>query len=139
VDGEPVVTVDSASVEATAMDHAVITIDAGVGVHLEHPSTPQPKSSLSIIVSCKEHLNIRKSKEKKAGSGSKDTNKRKCQNVSKQWIMMHAIAQTMLLADISSSCNLLSSIEQSTIINTFFTSGIIQLIAANFQINCAKF
>nr|CAD41591.3 OSJNBb0034G17.17 [Oryza sativa Japonica Group] len=62
------------------MDHAVITIDAGVGVHLEHPSTPQPKSSLSIIVSCKEHLNIRKSKEKKAGSGSKDTNKRKCQN-----------------------------------------------------------
>uniref|UniRef100_A0A0E0AA37 Uncharacterized protein n=1 Tax=Oryza glumipatula TaxID=40148 RepID=A0A0E0AA37_9ORYZ len=80
LDSEPVVTVDSASVEAAAMDHAVITVDAGVGVHLEHPSTTQPKSSLSIVVSCKEHLNIRKSKEKKAGSGSKGTSKWKCQN-----------------------------------------------------------
>uniref|UniRef100_A0A0D3H031 Uncharacterized protein n=1 Tax=Oryza barthii TaxID=65489 RepID=A0A0D3H031_9ORYZ len=86
LDSEPVLTVDSAYIEAAAMDHAIITVDAGVG-----------------------------SKEKKAGSGSKGASKRKCQNIRKQWIMMHAIAQTMLLADISSSCNLLSSIEQSTI------------------------
>ncbi|EAY97753.1 hypothetical protein OsI_19666 [Oryza sativa Indica Group] len=59
VDGEPVVAVDSAYVEATAMDHAVITVeavDAGVVAHLEQPSTPQPTSSPSIAESCKEHL-----------------------------------------------------------------------------------
>uniref|UniRef100_A0A0E0EE88 Peptidase C1A papain C-terminal domain-containing protein n=1 Tax=Oryza meridionalis TaxID=40149 RepID=A0A0E0EE88_9ORYZ len=61
--------IDFASVEAAAMDHAVITVDAGVRVHLEHRSTPQPKSSLSIA----EVSKIRKSKEKKAGSGSKGT------------------------------------------------------------------
>uniref|UniRef100_A0A0E0GK67 Uncharacterized protein n=1 Tax=Oryza nivara TaxID=4536 RepID=A0A0E0GK67_ORYNI len=31
LDSEPVVTVDSAYVEAAAMDHAIITVDAGVG------------------------------------------------------------------------------------------------------------
>ncbi|BAF25223.1 Os09g0446400 [Oryza sativa Japonica Group] len=65
LDGEPVVVVDSTSVEAAALDHVIITVDAGVGAHLEHPSTPQPKSSVSIAVSCtsdtcnthwKEHL-----------------------------------------------------------------------------------
>ncbi len=54
MDGEPVVVVDSTSVEAAALDHVIITVDAGVGAHLEHPSTPQPKSSVSIAVSCKE-------------------------------------------------------------------------------------
>jgi len=57
--------VDRVYVEAAAMDHVVITVDAGVGAHLEHPSTRGPKSSPSIAVSCtsdtgntnyKEHL-----------------------------------------------------------------------------------
>jgi hypothetical protein len=43
----------------TADDHAVITIDAvdaGVGAHLVQPSTPKPKPSSSLEVSCKEHV-----------------------------------------------------------------------------------
>ena len=36
------ITIDSVSIEA---------IDAGVGAHLEHPSTPRTKSSPSITVS----------------------------------------------------------------------------------------
>ena len=42
-----------------ADDHAVITIDAvdaGVGAHLEQPSTPKPKPSPSLVVSCIEHM-----------------------------------------------------------------------------------
>ena len=39
-----------------ADDHAVITVDDGVGGGLEQPSTPKPKPSPSLVVSCKEHL-----------------------------------------------------------------------------------
>jgi hypothetical protein len=31
---------------------SIAAIDAGVGARLEHPSTPEPTSSLSIMVSC---------------------------------------------------------------------------------------
>jgi hypothetical protein len=55
-DGEPAVAIDSASFEATAMDDAVMTVDAEVGAHLEQPSTPRTTSSPSIAESCKEHL-----------------------------------------------------------------------------------
>ena len=41
------IAVDSVSIEA---------IDAGRGAYLEYPSTPRTKYSLSIPVSCKEHL-----------------------------------------------------------------------------------
>jgi len=37
VDGEPVVAVDSASVEPTTI--TIMSIDAGVGAHLEHPES----------------------------------------------------------------------------------------------------
>jgi hypothetical protein len=43
----------------TADDHAIITIDtvdAGVRAHLVQPSTPKPKHSLTLQVSCKEHV-----------------------------------------------------------------------------------
>ena len=41
------IVVDSISIES---------IDTGAGAQLEHSSTPLPKSSPSIAVSCKEHL-----------------------------------------------------------------------------------
>jgi len=52
---DPVIAVDP----VVADDHAVITIDAvdaGVGAHLEQPSTPKPKPSPSLVVSCIEHM-----------------------------------------------------------------------------------
>ena len=39
-----------------ADDHAVIAADARVGAGLEQPSTPKPKPSLSLVVSCKEQV-----------------------------------------------------------------------------------
>ena len=65
-----VVAVDVVIAEAAAMDQAVDVVvavdpvsaedhavnDVGVGAHLEHPSTPQPKSFPSTTVSSKEHL-----------------------------------------------------------------------------------
>ena len=47
MDIEPALAVDCASVEGAAMDHAVINVDAGVGVNLEHPSRPQRLSTVS--------------------------------------------------------------------------------------------
>jgi len=52
---DPVIAVDP----VVADDHAVITIDAvdaEVGAHLEQPSTPKPKPSPSLVVSCIEHM-----------------------------------------------------------------------------------
>ena len=50
------VAVDPVSIEIVAMDHASITVDVGVGAHLEPPSTLRPKSSPGTVVTSKEHL-----------------------------------------------------------------------------------
>jgi hypothetical protein len=48
-------TMETPVVPVLADDHTVITIDAvdaGVGAHLEQPSTPKPTPSPSLVVSC---------------------------------------------------------------------------------------
>jgi hypothetical protein len=46
----------AAAMEITVNSVSIAAIDAGLGAHLEHPSTPQPTSSPSITVSCKGQL-----------------------------------------------------------------------------------
>jgi hypothetical protein len=53
----PAAAMETPAAAMVANDHGDITIDAvdaGVGAHLEQPSTPKPKPSPSLVVSCKE-------------------------------------------------------------------------------------